>query len=86
MEHVLPLWASSWSLKNAKSLHRRMAMRVSSLDRLEMADLLCSAESHYKKDSTSSYVLQLFIHALVMTNLVDKNRSKHLESQSWMDG
>ncbi|CBI39491.3 unnamed protein product, partial [Vitis vinifera] len=67
-------------------------------------DLLCSAESHYKKakylllerkglisiimhkDSTSSYVLQSFIHALVMANLVDKNRSKHLESQSWMDG
>ena len=38
------------------------------------------------KDSTSSYVLQSFIHALVMANLEDKNRSKHLESQSWMDG
>ncbi|XP_034700142.1 protein root UVB sensitive 3 isoform X1 [Vitis riparia] len=105
MEHVLPLWASSWSLKNEKSLHTRihLGVRVSSLDKLEMTDLLHSAESHYKKakylllerkgiisvimhkDSTASDVLQSFIHALVMANLVDKSISTHLESRSWMD-
>lgn len=37
------------------------------------------------KDSTASDVLQSFIHALVMANLVDKNGSIHSESQSWMD-
>lgn len=37
------------------------------------------------KDSTSADVLQSFFHALVMANLTDKNKSVHLESQSWMD-
>lgn len=37
------------------------------------------------KDSTASDVLQSFIHALVMANLVDKSISIHLESRSWMD-
>ena len=37
------------------------------------------------KDSTSADVLQSFFHALVMANLTDKNKSLHLESQSWMD-
>ena len=37
------------------------------------------------KDSTASDVLQSFIHALVMANLVEKSGSIYSESQSWMD-
>ncbi|KAJ9174163.1 hypothetical protein P3X46_017221 [Hevea brasiliensis] len=37
------------------------------------------------KNSTSSDVLQSFIHALVMEKLMEENTSVHLESQSWMD-
>lgn len=37
------------------------------------------------KDSTSADVLQSFFHAIVMAKFTDKNKSVHLESQSWMD-
>ncbi|KAL2519282.1 Protein root UVB sensitive 3 [Abeliophyllum distichum] len=36
------------------------------------------------KDSTAADVLQAFMHALVMADLVHKDKSAHLESQSWM--
>lgn len=36
------------------------------------------------KDSAAADVLQAFMHALVMSELVDKDSSVHLESQSWM--
>ncbi|KAK3035944.1 hypothetical protein RJ639_031367 [Escallonia herrerae] len=135
MEGVLPSWISAWSSENAKSLHKRVCLgvRISSLDGLEMADLLVSAGSYYEKgwdfeyfllhehspnyqylfwsvilfllfvakyllleksgiisilvhkDSTARDVLQAFMHALVMANLVEKDRSVHLEGQLWMD-
>ncbi|KAK3042306.1 hypothetical protein RJ639_002352 [Escallonia herrerae] len=105
MEGVLPSWISAWSSKNAKSLHTRVCLgvRISSLDGLEMPDLLVSAGSYYEKakyllleksgiisilvhkDSTARDVLQAFMHALVMANLVEKDRSVHLEGQLWMD-
>ncbi|KAK9276700.1 hypothetical protein L1049_006236 [Liquidambar formosana] len=105
MEHVLPLWITPWCSKMSKLLHIRihLGVRISSLDRLEMMDLLHSAGSHYRKakylllekkgvisvimhkHSTAADVLQSFMHALVMANLMDKNRSMHLKSQSWMD-
>ncbi|XP_057481091.1 protein root UVB sensitive 3-like isoform X1 [Actinidia eriantha] len=37
------------------------------------------------KESIAADVLQAFLHALVMANLVDKDNSAHLESISWMD-
>lgn len=37
------------------------------------------------KDSTATDVLQSFFHANAMTNLMDKHRILHSESQSWMD-
>uniref|UniRef100_A0A7N2N552 Protein root UVB sensitive 3 n=1 Tax=Quercus lobata TaxID=97700 RepID=A0A7N2N552_QUELO len=105
MEHVLPIWTTSSSSRSVKSMHMqvRLGARVSSLNHLELMDVLHSAGSHYKKakyllvekkgivssilhkDSTSKDVLQSFFHALVMANLTDKNKSVHLESQSWMD-
>ncbi|KAK2966705.1 hypothetical protein RJ640_007992 [Escallonia rubra] len=105
MEGVLPSWISAWSSKNAKSLHKRVCLgvRISSLDGLEMADLLVSAGSYYEKakyllleksgiisilvhkDSTARDVLQAFMHALVVANLVEKDKSVHLEGQLWMD-
>ncbi|OMO93493.1 hypothetical protein CCACVL1_06483 [Corchorus capsularis] len=37
------------------------------------------------KDSTAADILKSYIHALVMTNLMDEKASLHLESQAWMD-
>lgn len=51
LEHVLPLWMSSWSSKNTKSLYTRVCLgiRVSSLNTLEMKELLSYAGSEYEK-------------------------------------
>ncbi|KAG5532755.1 hypothetical protein RHGRI_027156 [Rhododendron griersonianum] len=51
MEHVLPLWITSWSSKNTKFLHTRvrLGVRVSSLSHQEMVSLMESSGSHYKK-------------------------------------
>ncbi|KAA8529345.1 hypothetical protein F0562_033856 [Nyssa sinensis] len=51
MEHVLPLWTTSWGSKNVKFLHTRvrLGVRVSSLNLMEMVGLLHSARSQYKK-------------------------------------
>ncbi|KAI7993768.1 Protein root UVB sensitive 3 [Camellia lanceoleosa] len=51
MEHVLPLWTTSWISKNPKFLHTRVhiGVRVSSLNHQEMTSLLHSARSHYKE-------------------------------------
>ncbi|XP_024193128.1 protein root UVB sensitive 3 isoform X2 [Rosa chinensis] len=105
MEHVLPIWASSWSSKNSESMNVDISLgvRVSSLNHLELRELLHSAGFHYKKakyllverkgivcivmhkDSAATDVLQSFFHANAMANLMDKHRSLHSESQSWMD-
>lgn len=37
------------------------------------------------KNATTSDVLQSFIHALVMANIVEKDKDAHFESQSWMN-
>lgn len=51
MEHVLPLWTTSWRSKNAKLLCKsiQLGLRVSSLHHVEMMDLLHSGGSPYKK-------------------------------------
>ncbi|GMP93798.1 hypothetical protein CsSME_00043495 [Camellia sinensis var. sinensis] len=51
MEHVLPLWTTSWISKVPKVLHTRVhiGVRVSSLNHQEMTSLLHSARSHYKE-------------------------------------
>ncbi|KAL4574329.1 hypothetical protein LXL04_021158 [Taraxacum kok-saghyz] len=51
LEHVLPLWMSSWISKSTKSLYTRvrLGVRVSSLDSLEMKELLSYAGSEYAK-------------------------------------
>ncbi|CAB4264780.1 unnamed protein product [Prunus armeniaca] len=105
MEHILPVWASSWSSKKTEFIHVRVSLgvRVSSLNHLELRDLLHFAGSHYKKakyllmerkgnicivmhkDSTATDVLQSFLHANAMANLIDKHRILHSESQTWMD-
>ncbi|KAI3733763.1 hypothetical protein L6452_13219 [Arctium lappa] len=106
LEHVLPLWISSWSSKHTKLLYARVHLgaRISSLDSLEMMELLSSAGSQCEKakyillekkgiisiimhrDSTTGDVMQGFMHALVMANLLDDKRtSLHMDSQTWMD-
>ncbi|WCJ22113.1 hypothetical protein M5689_004215 [Euphorbia peplus] len=37
------------------------------------------------KNSTSSDILQSFIHALVMANIMEESKSVYLDSQLWMD-
>ncbi|XP_062111453.1 protein root UVB sensitive 3 isoform X9 [Humulus lupulus] len=56
MEHILPIWASSWSLKCSKLLHMQICLgvRVSALSHPELTDLLRNAGSHYRK---AKYVL-----------------------------
>ncbi|XP_022726868.1 protein root UVB sensitive 3 isoform X2 [Durio zibethinus] len=51
MEHVLPLWTTLRLSKSAKLLHTdvKLGLRVSSLDHIEMVNLLNSAGSFYKK-------------------------------------
>ncbi|XP_071715553.1 protein root UVB sensitive 3 isoform X2 [Rutidosis leptorrhynchoides] len=51
LEHVLPLWISSWSSNTAKFLYTRvqLGVRVSSLNGPEMMELLSSAASRYEK-------------------------------------
>ncbi|KAL6192859.1 hypothetical protein ACLB2K_033945 [Fragaria x ananassa] len=51
MEHVLPIWVSSWSSKNSEFMNVDICLgvRVSSLNHLEMRELLHSVSSHYKK-------------------------------------
>ncbi|KAF5752052.1 hypothetical protein HS088_TW02G01072 [Tripterygium wilfordii] len=105
MEHVLPMWTISWSSKNAKLLygHVHLGVRISSLNNLEMMELVQSTGYHYAKakylllelkgkigvilhkDSTAADGLQSFIHALVMVNLLAKDKSVHTKSQMWMD-
>lgn len=107
MEHVLPVWITSWSSKNFKFLHKciHLGVRPSSLQHPEMVELLGVSRSHYKKgkylllkrkgmigiithkQSTTADILQSFVHALVMANLMDKSetQSLHAESHLWMD-
>ncbi|CAA2955601.1 protein root UVB sensitive 3-like isoform X1 [Olea europaea var. sylvestris] len=104
MEHVLPLWMTSWSTNRVKVLYQqiRIGIQISSINCQEMLDLSHLAGSYYNtakyillekkgiisivmhKDSAAADVLQAFMHALVMSELVDKDSSVHLESQSWM--
>lgn len=51
MEHVLPVWTTLRLSKSVKHLHTdvKLGSRVSSLDHLEMANLLNSAGSFYRK-------------------------------------
>ncbi|GAA0169836.1 hypothetical protein LIER_24226 [Lithospermum erythrorhizon] len=51
IEHVLPIWITSWSLKSVNSLHRRvhLGVRISSLSSQKMENLLQLAGSHYRK-------------------------------------
>ncbi|KAM3754754.1 hypothetical protein ACB098_03G189500 [Castanea mollissima] len=51
MEHVLPIWTTSLSSRSVKSMHMQihLGVRVSSLNHLELMDVLHSAGSHYKK-------------------------------------
>ncbi|KAJ8760516.1 hypothetical protein K2173_015183 [Erythroxylum novogranatense] len=51
MEHILPMWTSSWYSKKAKLLHTQvlLGVRVSSLDHRDMEELLLCAGSHYRK-------------------------------------
>ncbi|XP_041012993.1 protein root UVB sensitive 3 isoform X2 [Juglans microcarpa x Juglans regia] len=60
MEHVLPVWTTSWSSKSAKQIHMQvhLGVRVSSLNHSELMDLLHSAGSHYKKDKNKCVHLE----------------------------
>ncbi|KAK6133898.1 hypothetical protein DH2020_032359 [Rehmannia glutinosa] len=104
MEHILPLWMTSWTANSVKYLHQRVRFRcpVSSLTSDEVVDLSSLASSYYNKgkyillartstisvvmhrDSTAADVLQAFMHALVLAKLDDKDKTMHIESQSWM--
>ncbi|KAF4396321.1 hypothetical protein G4B88_019121 [Cannabis sativa] len=56
MEHILPIWASSWRSKCSNLLHMqiRLGVRVSAMSHPELTDLLRNAGSHYRK---AKYVL-----------------------------
>ncbi|KAH9772394.1 protein root UVB sensitive 3 [Citrus sinensis] len=79
MEHVLPMWTTSWISKD-KLLHMRVELAKYLL--VERKGII-GAIVH--KDSSAADVLQSYIHALVVAKMVDGNRSVHSESQSWMD-
>ncbi|KAI3467248.1 hypothetical protein Pfo_023911 [Paulownia fortunei] len=51
MEHVLPLWMTSWKENRVKYLHQwvRLGVRISSLNSDEVVDLSCLASSYYNK-------------------------------------
>ncbi|CAL5354968.1 unnamed protein product [Camellia sinensis] len=82
MEHVLPLWTTSWISKVPKVLHTRVHIGEAKYLLFEQKGAV-SIVMH--KDSTAANVLEAFLHALVMENLDGKDRSSHLESHSWMD-
>ncbi|GFP88712.1 protein root UVB sensitive 3 [Phtheirospermum japonicum] len=97
MEHVLPLWMSSWTENSVKYLHQRvrLGVRISSLTNDEVVGLSYLANSYYNKgkstisvvvhrDSTAPDVLRAFMHALVLAKLDVKDNSMHIDSQSWM--
>lgn len=51
MEHVLPTWVSSWSLRSIKLIHTRVRLgeRISSLSHSEMKELLQLAGANSNK-------------------------------------
>ncbi|KAL1803234.1 hypothetical protein ACET3Z_031881 [Daucus carota] len=51
MEHVLPLWITSWTSRKFTYLYTRvhLGVRISSVDHLELKELIQLAGSHYKK-------------------------------------
>nr|XP_027095383.1 protein root UVB sensitive 3-like [Coffea arabica] len=51
MEHVLPVWTTSWCSKSVNILHTRVCMgvRISSLNYRDLGELSHLAGSHYKK-------------------------------------
>ncbi|KAL8518524.1 hypothetical protein ACS0TY_009770 [Phlomoides rotata] len=51
MEHVLPLWMSSWTSNKVEYVHERvrLGVRISSLNSDEVIDLSCLASSNYNK-------------------------------------
>ncbi|KAK1273389.1 hypothetical protein QJS04_geneDACA008005 [Acorus gramineus] len=53
MEHILPVWASSWSSTSATILHTRirLGIRVSHLKHPDMVKISGLAVSHYKKEN-----------------------------------
>ncbi|PIA63099.1 hypothetical protein AQUCO_00200847v1 [Aquilegia coerulea] len=105
LEHILPVWASSWYSKTSKLTHKKihLGVRISSLSHSEMMDLFVAPGSYYKevkyllmekegvvsivlhKQSTAADVLQSYLHALVLGNLLGKSNSMHAECQEWMD-
>ncbi|KAA0064767.1 protein root UVB sensitive 3 isoform X1 [Cucumis melo var. makuwa] len=58
MEHVLPAWASSWSLRSIKLIHTRvrLGVRVSSLHHTEIKELLHLAGAN-NNDKKEKYLL-----------------------------
>ncbi|KAK1297099.1 hypothetical protein QJS10_CPB15g01429 [Acorus calamus] len=69
MEHILPVWASSWSSTKNYLL-------------LEKGRVVCVI-TH--KLSTPKEILRSYIHALIIASLVDKSKSVHMESRLWME-
>nr|GMD90732.1 protein root UVB sensitive 3 [Ipomoea batatas] len=49
MEHILPLWMTSWSPKSTLHKNVSLGVRITSLKFHEMEELLKSAGSHYRK-------------------------------------
>ncbi|XP_019166366.1 PREDICTED: protein root UVB sensitive 3 isoform X4 [Ipomoea nil] len=78
MEHILPLWMTSWSPKS--TLHKNVSLAKYLL--LEKNGIV-SIVVH--KDSTAADILQSFIHALVMSKLAGEKRDVHMESELWIE-
>ncbi|KAK4430078.1 protein root UVB sensitive 3 [Sesamum alatum] len=63
MEHVLPLWMTSWRENRVEYLHQRvrLGVRISSLNSEEVVDLSSLVRSHYNK---GKYVLLAGKHTI----------------------
>ncbi|KAF6165060.1 hypothetical protein GIB67_000644 [Kingdonia uniflora] len=101
MEHILPIWTSSWYSKTSKLRHQKvqLGVRVSSLNQSEMTHLLSLAGSHYKKGKyillKRGGIIDVILHkqstaadilqSYVHALVMGNNKLIHGESRQWMD-
>ncbi|ONK76182.1 uncharacterized protein A4U43_C03F24790 [Asparagus officinalis] len=72
MEHVFPIWVSSWSSGGkTKSYHKhiRLGAKVSSLKHADMMELSGLASSHYKKATYLLLEKKGYVHVLIHKHL-----------------
>ncbi|XP_010259877.1 PREDICTED: protein root UVB sensitive 3 isoform X2 [Nelumbo nucifera] len=100
MEHVLPVWRpKNAKLHKRVNLGVRVSSlnHQQMMDILALPDSLYKKAKYLlmvrngviniiiHKEATAADILQSFMHALVMANIMDKTKSVHAESRQWMD-